>query len=459
MKLKGHGKRERKKSSFILFLKLIPVIALIGAVGAGVMLYEREQPHVSMVNDISLLGPSGQFTFSIIDEKSGLQWVEVALLQGEKKVRLYSQTFIRQGYFSAAGENKFQEKIEINSSSLGLKDGEMELLITARDFSFWNWMNGNESHFQTSLTLDTKPPQVFVMESPRAIKQGGAGVVLYRIGEDAVRHGVYINGFFNPGFPLEKKGAGIFGAMIGLAFDQDSINDAHIVAIDKAGNEGRASFGMIVRNAKFRKNRTINVGDGFLQLKLPEFRNHYPDMAGEDVEQYVFTNSEVRKRNNQKIREVCMASAPERFWEGRFSRLGRSSTQAQFADHRTYFYKGKEIDKQVHLGTDLASTKHAEVGAANHGRIVFAEYLGIYGNTVIIDHGLGLFSLYSHLSQIATAPDVMVKKGDVIGLTGITGMAGGDHLHFSVLINGLFVNPLEWWDAHWLDLNIESILK
>jgi murein DD-endopeptidase MepM/ murein hydrolase activator NlpD len=129
-----------------------------------------------------------------------------------------------------------------------------------------------------------------------------------------------------------------------------------------------------------------------------------------------------------------------------------------FAVHRTYYYNNNEIDQQVHLGVDLASTKRAEIKAANRGNVVFAEYLGIYGNTVILDHGQGIFSLYSHLSQIGVAVGELIDKGAVIALSGTTGMAGGDHLHFSILVNGIFVTPLEWWDLQWLQLNIEDIL-
>ena len=67
-----------------------------------------------------------------------------------------------------------------------------------------------------------------------------------------------------------------------------------------------------------------------------------------------------------------------------------------------------------------------------------------------MDHGWGLFSLYSHLSQIKVEKGQKVNKGAVLGNTGATGMAGGDHLHFSVLVQGNFVNPLEWWDPHWI---------
>jgi len=105
---------------------------------------------------------------------------------------------------------------------------------------------------------------------------------------------------------------------------------------------------------------------------------------------------------------------------------------------------------------DIASTRRAEVKAANNGKVVFGDYLGIYGNMVLLDHGQGVFSLYSHLSQINVTVGDSVKGGGVIGLTGTTGMAGGDHLHFSMLVHGTFVTPKEWWDKHWIDVTIDE---
>ena len=127
---------------------------------------------------------------------------------------------------------------------------------------------------------------------------------------------------------------------------------------------------------------------------------------------------------------------------------------ARYGDKRLYFYKGKKIDEQFHLGVDLASLANSPVMAANGGRIVFAEKLGIYGLAVVIDHGQGLTSLYAHLSNIDVASDQTVKKGDVIGQTGRTGLAAGDHLHFSVMVHGVPVNPIEWWDDHWIQDNV-----
>jgi murein DD-endopeptidase MepM/ murein hydrolase activator NlpD len=94
------------------------------------------------------------------------------------------------------------------------------------------------------------------------------------------------------------------------------------------------------------------------------------------------------------------------------------------------------------------------VPAANSGVVVFTGELGIYGQTVILDHGFGLFTMYSHLSRITAQKGDRVAKDAVIGNTGSTGLAGGDHLHFSVLVQNTFVDPVEWWDPHWIKDNV-----
>ncbi len=108
------------------------------------------------------------------------------------------------------------------------------------------------------------------------------------------------------------------------------------------------------------------------------------------------------------------------------------------------------MDTAVHLGYDLASLKHSPVPAANSGVVVFAAPLTIYGNTVVVDHGLGLQTLYGHLSSIEVKEGDQVKQGQALGRTGITGLAVGDHLHYEVLIGGVSVTPVEWWDGRWI---------
>ncbi len=227
--------------------------------------------------------------------------------------------------------------------------------------------------------------------------------------------------------------------------------------MDQAGNEGKAVFSMNFKKPKEKKDR-INISDGFLKKKLPEFQEHYPEMQGSDIDKYLYVNNKIRISNAEKIAAICSNTVSEQLWQNRFIRMPGAG-KAGFADQRTYYYQNKVIDHQTHLGMDIASTARVAIKAANSGKVIFAEYLGIYGNTVILDHGQGLSSLYSHLSSIDTKLDSLVNKDEVIGKSGTTGMAGGDHLHFSMLVHGIFVTPVEWWDQHWIDVNINNIIS
>ncbi len=172
-----------------------------------------------------------------------------------------------------------------------------------------------------------------------------------------------------------------------------------------------------------------------------------------NLERYLKVNRDLRKVNGDALMSIGRQTAPRLLWQDPFVRMP-GSTMAGFGDHRTYLYNGEEVDKQTHLGVDIASTEHAEVPAANAGNVVFAGDLGIYGLTVIIDHGLGLQSLHAHLSAIHVKPNDTVERGQTVGLTGTTGLAGGDHLHLSILISGIPVTPVEWWDDQWIRHNV-----
>ena len=171
-------------------------------------------------------------------------------------------------------------------------------------------------------------------------------------------------------------------------------------------------------------------------------------------------NGELRRKNAAKIASMAKETSPEMLWGGVvFHPFTNSAVEAAFADQRTYVYQGKEVDQQTHLGFDLASLAGNPVLAANRGKVLYAEELGIYGNCVIIDHGMGVQSLYAHLSSIGVKPGDMVKKEQALGRSGMTGLAGGDHLHFTMLVNGHMVNPVEWWDPHWIQDRILRKLR
>jgi murein DD-endopeptidase MepM/ murein hydrolase activator NlpD len=453
MSLNTYDKRAKKGISPVFLV--IPVLILLAAVAVGVILHEGEAPQIQLSNEPDYLGSRETISLIASDRKSGIRSIEVILSQGEKESKLFEKSIDRQGYFSKSGPNRLESEFEIDTKGLGFAEGDAALVVMVRDFSWRSLLKGNLTTYSRPVVIDTKPPLITVQDSTRYIKNGGAGVVIYRANETIISHGVVMNDHFHPGHPLPGR-ENTYVAYVALPFNAGGITSSYLTAADRAGNEAQAAVSMIFRK-KTLKRDSINISDDFLSRKIPEFGQQY-QLSGTPVEQFLTVNNQVRQENDRLIAELCSTSLSERLWKGAFSRMTRSSQHAGFADHRTYFYQGKKIDEQFHLGIDLASVRHAEVEAASRGRVVFADYLGIYGNMVILDHGKGVFTLYSHLNQIKANKGDMVEPRAILGQTGTSGMAGGDHLHFSVLVNGVFVDPVEWWDPNWLRVSIEEFL-
>jgi murein DD-endopeptidase MepM/ murein hydrolase activator NlpD len=264
---------------------------------------------------------------------------------------------------------------------------------------------------------------------------------------------------FFPGFPFgENEVQGRRVCFFAVPHDMDVKSPILLWAEDRAGNENRTPFYHRVRSKRFRQDR-MNITDGFLERILPYFSFFPLPNEKTAVEKYLAINNELRRQNHQTLEEIQDRSAPNRLWEGPWMRLPNAATMAQFADHRVYYYLGEPIDEKDHMGVDLASLANSPVPAANHGRVVLARKLGIYGETVVLDHGQRVMSLYGHLSSIRVSEGQEVRQGEILGTTGSTGLAGGDHLHFAVLVNGLPVNPIEWWDPHWIQDNVTKKLS
>jgi murein DD-endopeptidase MepM/ murein hydrolase activator NlpD len=202
---------------------------------------------------------------------------------------------------------------------------------------------------------------------------------------------------------------------------------------------------------KFRK-RDLDIDDAFLNKVVDEID---PGGSGDLVSRFLKINGEMRRANNQTLADLRNKTEEKFLWSGPFLRMN-AKAESNFADDRTYIYHGKKIDEQVHLGFDLSNVKNTPIPAANDGKVVWAERLGIYGNCIVVDHGYGLQSIYGHLNEIRVKPGDMVKKGQIMGLSGATGLAGGDHLHFSMQVDGVQINPVEWWDEHWIHDRILS---
>ncbi|HKY19795.1 MAG TPA: M23 family metallopeptidase [Vicinamibacterales bacterium] len=308
------------------------------------------------------------------------------------------------------------------------------------------------------------PPSVSVISTHHYVNLGGSEMVVYRATPADVESGVRVGDLTYPGAP--GAGAGLTDpalrvAFFALLYNQKPDTPMELYARDIAGNEARAQFEHRVFPKPFRQSR-IPLDDKFLSRVVPAILQGSPlpgVSAGDLLPAFLRINNDLRRTNNETIAALARKTAPAMLWEGAFQPLGGSQVESSFADFRTYLYDGKEVDKQVHLGFDLAKTTNASVTAANHGKVLYAADLGIYGNCVILDHGLGLQSLYAHLSSFSVKEGDVVRKGQRVGGSGQTGLAGGDHLHFSMMLNGQFVNATEWWDPHWIEDRVMRKLR
>jgi len=451
----GAPRKSKNRIVRIFFLVLFFIIIAAGSLTA-IILFETEKPLVSLQTEVKYLGQETVIPFKVTDRKQGIKTVTATVEQNGQSFELYREDFPRRTWFYGAGPAVTEGVIKFDNRKIKLKEGQAELVVTARDYSLNGMLQGNATTSLFPVTVDTRAPKITIEHSQRYILPGGSGIVMYDLSEPVQLHGVEVNNDFFRGYPVPGS-ENRYIAYIALDWNADKIVKSRVVATDMAGNTGQGVFTMVLKQAGYKKDR-IEVGDDFLNSKIPEFEQYYPEMQGSMLDKYLFANNEVRKRNGETISKLCSTSEPTQLWKDGFLRMA-GAPKAGFADQRTYYYQGQPVDEQVHLGMDIASTEAVEIKAANRGKVIFTDYLGIYGNTVILDHGQGVFSLYSHLSSIGTTVGALVDQGAVIGRSGATGMAGGDHLHFSMLIQGKFVNPKEWWDQHWIDVNINDVLK
>jgi murein DD-endopeptidase MepM/ murein hydrolase activator NlpD len=230
-----------------------------------------------------------------------------------------------------------------------------------------------------------------------------------------------------------------------------------VVAEDAAGNRAAAGWATHLKERTFPE-VTLNLSPQFLSTKVPELAEAKGIDASDPIAAFQKINSDGRAADEARVREIAKASGEERLWSGAFEQLKNSKVTSQFAERRSYFVDGKKISQATHFGYDLAVTVASPVTASNRGRVLWADDLGIYGNCVILDHGYGVVSLYGHLSRIDVKVGDLVAAGQILGLSGSTGLAGGDHLHFAILVDDSYVDPVEWWDPKWIREKIDALL-
>jgi murein DD-endopeptidase MepM/ murein hydrolase activator NlpD len=435
----------RRKFPAIIFVFLIIVVGLLAGTYYLWPRLEREPPQITFTPDSDVLGLA-PMEIRVADSGAGLRAVTATLSVGGAE-----RTLAAEEYAKPVGEKKFT----LAASQLkGIKEGPAVLRVSARDGSLWRFFRGNETVLEKKLTIDVTPPTIALIADDRYVNFGGVGFIVYKPSADTVTSGVKIGDYFFPGFKGQiKSQPDHFVALFAHPYNVAAQVKAMLVATDKAGNTREMSLVYELKNVKYRKS-TIAISDGFLQGKVMPLLNDVAARQGTPKDVFVAVNKRLRKVNEDKITAITKKSTPSLLWNGAFSQLSNSKVEANFADQRTYTYNNEPIDSAYHLGYDLSVTKHYPVEAANSGTVAFVGDLGIYGNAVILDHGLGLFTLYGHLSSIDVKEGDSVKQRQIIGKTGETGLAAGDHLHYGVYLDGVAVLPVEWWDAKWINDNI-----
>ena len=443
------GSTGRKLTPLKLLLLIISIGALAATAGFLAPRFEREAPQVRLVPDSGSLG-LGNLEIEVADPGTGLKAVTATLSAGGTDIPLGAEQF---------SPPVAAKKITLATSKLsGVKEGPAVLRVTARDASMWNLFRGNETVVEKNISIDITPPTVELIADDRYVNFGGVGVVVYKSSEEASTSGVKIGDYFFPGFQGQIKGhPDHFIALFAHAYNVPAEARGVLVVTDKAGNTREMPLAYELKDVKYRKS-TIALSDSFLQ-KVTPLLTDVAARQGTPQEIFVRINKGMRKENEDRIRAVTSKPTPSMLWSGAFRQLTNSKVEANFADERTYTWENEAIDDAFHLGYDLSVTKNYPVEAANSGNVVFAGDLGIYGNTVILDHGLGLFTLYGHLSAIDVKVGDAIKPQQIVGKTGETGLAAGDHLHYGVYLNGVAVLPVEWWDAKWIADNIQPKLE
>jgi murein DD-endopeptidase MepM/ murein hydrolase activator NlpD len=424
----------------------VGLLALLAWLIVGTL--DFDEPALTLKTPVEVVGAKTALLLEAADQDTGLKAVKVTFSQGNQSQVVVERTFPPGG---GRGE-KVEVPVMLEPKALGFQEGKATLRVEAWDRSWRNLFKGRRASLSREVVIDLVPVSLTYQGVSHLLHAGGTGVITYRLNKDVKESGLMVGNRFYHGFPNPKGAKGDFAVLFPVPQEGVAAFQVQLVARPSLGNEIKHPLTLKAKPRKWRHD-SLNLPEGFLRKVASSFPVANPnDLLGS----YLDVNRNVRQRNHEQFLKVCSHSAPQPLWSGPFQRFF-GKPMARFGDRRTYLFQGKVVDQQTHLGEDLASLITSPVYAGNHGVVVLAEPLGIYGDTVILDHGLGVFSSYSHMSAIDVKVGDKVQKGAVLGKTGTTGLAYGDHLHFAINLQGEFVDPLEWWDSHWLKDQVEKV--
>jgi murein DD-endopeptidase MepM/ murein hydrolase activator NlpD len=422
--------------------KILAVIVLLIVAMIGFIWFRGQQVVLKPGSSIAAVGEATPVTFTA-SGANGVKNFSASIEQNGQHQTIYTATDK-----SAQTPRSFTFPVGRKQAAF-LKEGPAKLIVQATSNDF----RGQTTTLQQDVRVVLRPPSVTADGVQHYINQGGAELVVMDVDGDWSEAGVRVGpdvarSFAMPGQPEDSKQRfSLFPYSYALPPDTMPV----VYVKNLAGTEATATFWVKVFPKKFHDS-TIDLTDENMRKVVNDID---PAGTGDLVTRFVHLNRDMRKQNNQTLADLRLKTEHKVLWSGIFEPI-LGKRESYFADHRTYMYQGKKVDEQVHLGFDIAAHEHMPVKVANNGKVVYADRLGIYGNCVVVDHGYGLQTLYGHMSKIDVKVGDTVEKKQSLGLSGSTGMAFGDHVHFSMLVEGVQVNPIEWWDEHWIHDRILS---
>ncbi len=424
-------------------MRLLVVVVLLALLGTFGLFYFSAAPSIS-APAVTAIGQATPMALRI-SAPHGVRHAAAYLEQGGVRYTVWEQSQAARRFRWSRHVPDLVATFTVGAKTVPqLKDGKAQLTVEATSNDF----RAKSAHVAWEVTVITRPPQVSVDSDQHYLYQGMADLVTFSVTGYFTEAGVSVAGRNFRSWPMPSGKPGLF-SLFAVPWDAPVGAAPEVYATAPAGN--RASAGIAVSYPKKEqpkyRTRDLQLDDKFLQKVVNELD---PNGTGDLIMRFLKINGEMRRANNKTLSDLRSEAEPRFLWSQPFQQQPNSKVESNFADVRNYFYQGKKIDQQVHLGYDLSITQHVGVQASNGGKVVWAGPLGIYGNCIVLDHGYGLQSIYGHLSEIAVRKGEMVKRGQVMGKSGQTGLAGGDHIHFSMQLDGVQIDPKEWWDGHWI---------
>lgn len=427
-------------------------------IGGAIFLYnssmfERNVPQINLEsNGYWNLKKSLKLT---IDDASGVKSYRVILKNKDGDKTLHSEQFINP-------KNEVILEVEPPRSSYAMKEKSVTIVVEAVDASRWNFLNGNISVNEYKLKIDKKRPQLSTVSHSYKITKGGSALVIFKVSDENLKD-VYIQTNYGKKFiaqPFYKDG--YFISLLAWPVIEDNFK-ATIIANDNAGNISKTYIPLYLKQKSY-KISNIKLSDRFLKGKIAELAQEFEETYGveDSIEQFKIINEDVRAKNEVLIHDITSKVSNEMVSDFKMNKmypLKNAQVVATFGDHRKYSYKDEYISESYHLGLDLASNAMAKIVPQNGGEVVYSDFNGLYGNMPVIDHGLGLYTIYGHCSSVNVNAGDSINAKEHISNTGKSGYAMGDHLHFGVLVQGVEVRPAEWMDTTWIKLNITDVIK